>query len=119
LAAADASHRQADCLDQARGGRAKRAQHADRHAGKPPFALQGQLSGDLRAIKAAQRGGDIGQQRCRDEIAADQAGEARDQRQRHQFDHQYRIQLTRRHAAGAQCPPASAAVARTRAQSPN
>ena len=97
-------HRQADRLDQARGRRRQRTEHRDRDAGEPPFAPQRQLPGDLRAIETAQGSGDVGQQRGCDEIAADEAGKARDQRQRHQLRHQHAVEHPRRHAAGTQRP---------------
>ena len=99
---ADASTGMPDRLDQARGGGRERAQDADGDAGEPPFGLQRQLARNLRAIEPAQRGRDIGQQRRRDEIAADEPDQAGDQRQRHQLDHQHGVEHPRGDAAGAQ-----------------
>ena len=97
-------HRQADRFQQARGRGDQRADDADREAGEPPLRLQRQLARDFRAIEAAQAGGDVGQQRGCDQIAADQTDQARDQRQRHQLEHQHRVEFARRDAAGAQRP---------------
>ena len=94
--------RQAQRLGQAGGGRRQRAEHADGEAGDPPLRLERQLSRNLRAIEPAQGGRDIGQQRAGDEVAADQADQPRDQRQRHQLEHQHGVEHPRRDAAGAQ-----------------
>jgi hypothetical protein len=71
---------------------------------RPAIHLERQLAGNLRAIESAKRRRNIGQQRCCDQIAADQARQARDQRQRYQFDQQHRVQHPCRHPAGAQGP---------------
>ena len=75
------------------------AMPANHHCG-----LQRQLAGNLRAIEAAQARRDVGQQRRRDQIAADQSRQSRHQRDRHQFDHQHQVQHARRDPAGAQGP---------------
>ena len=60
------------------------------------------MSRNLRAIEPAQRGRDVGQQGAGDEIAAHEAHQSGDQRQRHQLKHQHDVEHPRRDAAGAQ-----------------
>ena len=74
-------HRQVARLPQALRCGEHRAGHADQETGDPPLRSKRELTGDLGSIKATQRCGDIGQQYCRDRIAADEADEAGDKRQ--------------------------------------
>ena len=107
-------HRHPDSLDQAGRRGHQRAGNADADSGEPPFGSQAELSRDLRAIEPAQGRRDVGQQRGRNEIAADQPDQACDQRQRHELDHQHGVDQSRRGTAGPQACAASAAAARRR-----
>ena len=97
-------YRQPDRLGKTGRGGGERAEHADGDAGDPPFDPERQLARDLRPVKPAQGSRDIGQQRRGDEVAADEAYQPGDQRQRHQFGHQHRVEHHRRYAAGTQRP---------------
>ena len=73
-----------------------------RKPGKPPLRRDGELAGDACAVEPAQARGHVGQQRRRDQIAADDAARACKQREQHKFDDEHRHQSARRHAARAQ-----------------
>ena len=84
--------RHADRLDQRgrRGG--QRADDGDREPRDPPFGPQAELAPNRRAVEAAERGRDVGQQRGCDQIAADYANNACHQRERDKLEHEHTIQ---------------------------